>query len=135
VGDSDRAFRESRAAFEAETAAYAIAGTVEALAKHIPAGVAACRIRQVLDDFGKDISSHYLLDCCYGMERLVGMERPAFGVPRRRFAEMLALLGAFEDAGVGYPTDATVFGWRTGRTLKVIDIATHDVKAAFRTGF
>lgn len=85
----------------------------------------------MLDEGGVDVGGGYLLDCCYVIERLTGEERGAFGVPEERLPEVYRLLEAFEEAGIGYTADASVFGWENGKTLKFIDIATRDVRADF----
>jgi hypothetical protein len=131
IGRTDRDSRESRAAFAAEVQAYQIAGGTPGLADHIPAFFGTCEVEAVLGPTKGDLSAGYLLDCCYGMERLAGDERGAFGVSEDRLPEVYELLEALESAGISYVADSSVFGWEPGHVLKFIDIAVRDVRADF----
>ena len=118
--------REALDVFAAECAAYEILGEHTDLAVHAPEYHGQVAVEAIEDDTGFDWSPRYMLNCCYVMEQLDGPDALVFEVTEA-WPHVLALMAAFQAVGIAYVSDASVFGWETPQTTKLIDFATKKV--------
>jgi len=113
------------AVFAAECAAYDLLGEHIDLAVHAPEYHGPLDLDGVEDANGYDWSSRYLLDCCYVLERIEGPDVSVFEVSEA-FPHVLLLVAAFQQIGIAFVTDVTVFAWEDPARTKLIGFATDD---------
>ena len=128
---AERWERCARAVFEAEAQAYEIVHANFQLRRHTPKFFGRAKVDAVLDRGGRNQGYRYLLDCCYSIARLEGPDCGVFGVPDSILPHMLLLLERFEEAGIDYVGDASVFGWGDPDTMQLVDFAVHDAAANY----
>jgi len=114
--------------FAAETEAYKIIATIPDLQKHAPEFFGIQKIDRVLNHEESDISSHYLLDCCYCM-RLCGGNDKKYGQCRLPYIDEFARL--MVQHGIRYVIDSSVFNPDSESDFVFIDFATRDAAADF----
>src|SRR5215208_3795156 len=78
---NERSNRVTRGIFDAECRAYELLRSHPELEKRAPEYFGRVVVTAVRDRSGRNRRSHYLLDCCYAIQFLLGEDVKMFGVP------------------------------------------------------
>jgi hypothetical protein len=111
-----------RRTFQSECWAYGLAHQHSYLTKHVPAFYGTVPVVDIIDSNGKSLSNQYLLDFCYSLAFVHGpAEKLSAYLGTSAHVDELAR--AFNEKGIRYFRDASVFNPNDGETFKVIDFA------------
>lgn len=110
-----------RSLFESECEAYRRANADVWLRQHTASYYGACIIEDILDGDGKSVGDKYALDCCYGIELLVGNESKFYGSPlRQSFDHLREAERRLRLQGIDV-RDSSVFNYESAEQFKFID--------------
>lgn len=111
--------------FRCQVRAYEIASSHSVLRRHIPEFFGTTKVSDVIAADGSSVANQYLLDCCYVMGRIAGEAQKLSEWRRWERPEHISeLLQEFEDAGIGYCSDASLFSRCDRDHVVFIDFAT-----------
>ena len=107
--------------FESECSAYVRAASDAWLTMHVATFHGPCTVSDVIDRFGNSIKSHYRLDCCYVLDRLVGGDVKLYADGLREAYEHLRYAqNCFDLCGID-ASDSSVFNHEDREQFKFID--------------
>ena len=116
-----RTAQQVRDLFESECEAYTRASVDAWLRQHTAAFHGPCVIENVIDRHGNSVRSLYALDCCYGIELLVGRESKLYADGLRQSLEHLReAQERFSMNGIDV-RDSSVFNYEYPEDFKFID--------------
>jgi hypothetical protein len=82
-------------------------------------------IHGVCERNGNNVSSRYLLDCCYEISFVGGDAEKLFGV-QKRLPIVEELIGEFREQGITYLKDASAFNLDDPASICIIDFGVED---------
>jgi len=113
--------------FIAESEAYEILGGDADLEAHAPKYHGRVTVEDVIDENGVSVANHYLLDCCYCLDRIVGRDVKRTSLTDEACSAVGAIESSFHAAGIAYTLDASFFNSEQPDKILMIDFATRDV--------
>lgn len=114
-----------RAVCSSEIEAYLKVNESPFLAKHTPRFFGHRFVHGVVDDNDQDVSSRYLLDCCYEIAFVEGRAEKLFSIQERP-PYVDAVLEEFGRFGVAYVKDSSVFNLHDPDRFCIIDFGVED---------
>jgi hypothetical protein len=123
VGEEPYIEAECRAVFELECSAFKKIAVYEKLAAHVPAAFERIAVAHVLDPSGNDVSTEYMLNCCYRMEVISGTPEKLTGGTRNTFPWVRAFTANLADIGVTGTNDCSVFFRECADSFQIIDFS------------
>lgn len=114
-----------RATFMSEVKAYKIAMNNSTLKAVVPNFYGVISVSSVNGENGQDVTSLFLLDCCYCMSLVNSTFEKIGSWDNPPFSELKLY---FEKAEIKYYIDASVANRNNMDSLKIIDFATEDLR-------
>lgn len=109
-----------RNVFKSEVTAYCYSATIANICKFTKHFIGVTEVCRIKDKDGLDISQQYYLNYAYEMKRLIG-EPIKIGDLDQEFSQYIQ--GLFQQAGIWYVRDCSVFLNLDGQLTNVIDFA------------
>jgi len=122
---SEDRMMQRRAVCSSEIEAYHRVQSSPLLVRHTPQFLGHRPVQRVIGPNGEDFSSRYLLDCCYEIAFVKGKDEKlsAWGKPPEYVNEVLR---AFQEIGVTYLNDSSVFDLHDPEQFCIIDFGIED---------
>lgn len=114
----------ARAVFKAEADAYGLAALSPAVAALVPGNFRPCRVQQIIDKEGKDVTGEFFPDLAFETDFVEGYFHKIGAINNRDEAQRVCRL--FHGAGIHYTIDISVTLDPDGNALKAIDFATEE---------
>lgn len=112
-----------RAVFKAEADAYGLAVSSPAVTALVPGNFRLCRVQQIIDKDGKDVTGEFFPDLAFETDFVEGYFQKIGAI---NSTEALRVRRLFDGAGIHHTIDMSVTLGPDGNVLKAIDFATEE---------
>jgi hypothetical protein len=112
-----------RAVFKAEADAYGLAASLPAVTALVPGNFQLCRVRQIIDKDGKNVTEEFFPDLAFETDFVEGYFQKIGAI---NSTEALRVRRLFDGAGIHHTIDMSVTLGPDGNVLKAIDFATEE---------